>query len=194
MALTENDLLPDEEVLHSRAANLWVRPSEYGMSEFAFGGSQDAEAIGGKAHLTNYRVVFAAHSFNRLTGLHSIFLPNIRSARKGWTTITLATETQDYEVLMWFNRGFFDAIEDARQAFTRKDFRKLQSLVRDNLGTVSKGLQVNELAEVVNAAFLGVQAPLSALKEFLAPLLPEGRSAVLEVVTLLKQEAGRGKT
>jgi hypothetical protein len=187
MALNEHDLLPDEEVLHTRAANLWVRPSEFGLSEFAFGRAQDAEALGGKAHLTNYRVVFAAHSFNRLTGLHSIFLPNIRDARKGWTTVTLTTETQDYGFVMWFNGGFFNALGEARQAFGRKELRKLQSLVRDNLATLSKGLQVNELAEAVNSGIRGVLEPLSALKDSLQPLPPAERSAVLEVFTLLRQ-------
>jgi hypothetical protein len=191
MALNEHDLLPDEEVLHSRAANLWVRPSEFGLSEFAFGGAQDAEALGGKAHLTNYRVVFAAHSFNRLTGLHSIFLPNIRAARKGWTTVTLTTETQDYGLVMWFNGGFFNAVEEARQAFGRKELRKLQSLVRDNLPTLSKGLQLNEVAEFVNAGLRGVLEPLSALKECLVPMPAAERSSVLEVLTLLRQGDAR---
>lgn len=81
-------------------ASLLVRPSEYGLSEFAFGGAEGGEAIGGKAHLTSYRLVFAAHSLNRLTGKHSIFLPNIRELRKGWTELRVTTETQEYTFLM----------------------------------------------------------------------------------------------
>src|SRR5262249_29915686 len=140
--------------------------------EFAFGGSGDSEAIGGKAYVTNYRVVFAAHGLNRLTGMHSLFLPNIREVTKGWTTLKIATETQEYEFVMWFNRRFYQAVEDERQAFGRKALRRLQSLVRDNLDKVSKGLQVNDLADAVNGFFLGLQHPFSVLTELLRSLSP----------------------
>jgi hypothetical protein len=187
MALARKDLLPDEEVLLSKFANLWVRPSEYGLSEFAFGGSGDNEALGGRAYLTNYRVVFAAHSLNRLTGMHSIFLPNIRDVKKGWTSLQIATETQEYGFVMWFNRRFYETVEEKRQAFGRKEIRRLQSLVRDNLDNLTTGLQVNEVADAVNSYFLGLQQPFSALKDALLALPPGEQSSVLEVVSLLKQ-------
>src|SRR5437588_12860421 len=104
MALNENELLPGEVILLSKLANLWVRSSEYGLSEFAFAGLGGKEAVGGKAHLTNFRVLFAAHGSNRLTGTHSIFLPNIRGLRRGWTDITVATQAQHYQLRMRLTR------------------------------------------------------------------------------------------
>jgi hypothetical protein len=193
MAFTDKDLLPDEEILLSKMANLLVRPSDYGLSEFAFLDTSGGEAIGGKAHLTNYRLVFAAHSVNRLTGWHSIFLPNIQELRKGWTTLGVMTETQQYSFVMWFNRHFHDAIEQAQQAFGRKELRRLQSLVRDNLPSVSQGLQRNELADMVNGFFLGLQQPLSALAGILQTLPTGEQSSVLEVVSLLKQRPAKSQ-
>jgi hypothetical protein len=193
MAFTEKDTLPDEEILVSKLANLWVRPSEYGLSEFAFGGSIDNEAIGGRAYLTNYRLIFAAHSLNRLVGTHSVFLPNIRNLRKGWTALGVTTETQQYEFQMWFNRRFYEAVEQERCAFGRKELHGLQSLVRDNLDTVSKGLQVNQLADALNSFFLGLQQPFSALTDLLPSLSRGEQSSVLEVVSLLKQGQTKGK-
>jgi hypothetical protein len=192
MALNPKDLLPGEEILLSKLANLLVRPSEYGLSEFAFGGSDGSEAIGGRAYLTSYRLVFAAHGLNRLTGAHSIFLPNIRNVRKGWTTLAVSTETQEYELLMWFNRRFFEAVEQERQAFGPKDLRRLRSLVRDNLSKVGQGLQTNQLADAVNGIFLGVQQPFAALLGLLPSLPPAGQSSMLEVVSLLKQGQAKG--
>jgi hypothetical protein len=193
MARIEKSLLPGEEIGLSKLANLWVRPSEYGLSEFAFAVTGDSEAIGGKAHLTNYRLIFAAHGINRLQGIHSIFLANVRQVRKGWTSLHVETETREYDFVMWFNRRFYEAIERERQAFGPKELRRLQSLVQDNLPAVSKGLQANELANAINGFFLGLQQPFSALGDLFSSMSPEEQSSVLEVVSLLKQRQEKRK-
>lgn len=36
------------------------------------------EALGGMLYLTNYRVIFKSHKFNRVTGTFSILLPDVQ--------------------------------------------------------------------------------------------------------------------
>lgn len=65
--------------------------------------------------------------------------------------------------------------------------------MRDNLQTVSQGLQRNELADTVNGFFLGLQQPLSALTGVLQTLPAGEQSSVLEVVSLLKQRPAKSQ-
>jgi len=66
MDLENLDLLPDEDILISKAANACFSKIEY---------------IGGKLYLTNYRLIFKSHKFNRLRGKFSIFLSTIEGMR-----------------------------------------------------------------------------------------------------------------
>src|SRR5262249_32657085 len=78
MGLAENDLLSTEEALAYKLANLWVKPSQHGLSRFTFDKYLgDNEALGGRAYLTSYRILFKPHGRNRLVGMSSVFLPNV---------------------------------------------------------------------------------------------------------------------
>ena len=101
-----SDLLPGETLVLSKPANLFVKPSEYGLASFFSGlkGVIDIEAIGGQVHLTNYRLVFKSHEINRLKGKVSIFLPTIKSLQdlSGLMVkkVSIATELTEYEFVI----------------------------------------------------------------------------------------------
>jgi hypothetical protein len=77
------DLLPGERIEVTKRANSVVHYTEHGLERIRYL-HIGLEAIGwggkeaiGKLHLTNLRLLFASHKFNRLTGTFSIFLPTI---------------------------------------------------------------------------------------------------------------------
>ena len=68
-------LLPGEKVLASRPANLTFSFDEAKLPELA--GHAKARAIGGKVHITTYRIFFAANRLNSTRGSCSVFHPTI---------------------------------------------------------------------------------------------------------------------
>ncbi len=82
-AFPADKLLPEEVVKETYGANLIIRLDDFELEAFAAGGLMWAvgmkgkESIGGKLHLTNYRLYFQSHRLNRLRGAISIFLPQI---------------------------------------------------------------------------------------------------------------------
>ena len=77
MKITDADLLDSEKLIQTKNANAVIKVDEHGLSRFAFDqlmwmvGMKGKEAIGGKIHLTNYRLIFKSHRINRLTGKFS---------------------------------------------------------------------------------------------------------------------------
>lgn len=67
MGMEAGDLLPGEKLALTKSANAVVSLSEHGLSRFAAGqlmwcvGMEGKEAIGGKLHLTDMRLVFKSH-------------------------------------------------------------------------------------------------------------------------------------
>jgi len=82
-ALPSHKLLPGEVVKETFGANFVIRLDDYELEVFAASGllwtvgMKGKESIGGRLHLTNYRLYFQSHRFNRLRGAVSIFLPQI---------------------------------------------------------------------------------------------------------------------
>jgi len=82
-SVSDEVLLPGERVLLSKLANLVIRPQEFGLDKFAFDGllwtvgMKNKESLGGAIHLTNYRIIFQSHRYNRIRGMTSIFLPTV---------------------------------------------------------------------------------------------------------------------
>jgi hypothetical protein len=83
MKVEDSELLPDERVILSNPANAVTRLDEYGLGRFPADqlmrvmGFAGKEAIGGRLHLTSYRLLFKSHRVNRVTGSFSIYLPTI---------------------------------------------------------------------------------------------------------------------
>lgn len=72
----ENELLDGEKVLYKKTTNFLVNPSDYKFKKMSI--SIKKEALGGMLYLTNYRIIFKSHNFNRLIGTFSILLPDVQ--------------------------------------------------------------------------------------------------------------------
>ena len=111
MNITDADLLDGESLIQTKSANAVIKIDEHGLSRFAFDqlmwtiGMKGKEAIGGKIHLTNYRLIFQSHAVNRLTGKFSIFLPTISDLKDASRFLVkkmhVATQTQQFEFVIW---------------------------------------------------------------------------------------------
>jgi len=87
------------------------------------------EAIGGKAHLTNYRIIFKSHFFNRVRGQHSIFLPNVVAVSDTFNTLIVETTVQRFEFVMWFKQAFIDAVNREKARIDSTELERLKKVV-----------------------------------------------------------------
>jgi hypothetical protein len=142
----DQDLLPGESLVLSKPANLFVKPSEYGLASLFSGlkGVIDIEAIGGQVHLTNYRLIFKSHEINRLKGKVSVFLPTIKSLQdvSGLMVkkVSVATELTEYEFVVWGIPAFIEAVRGARAALSPEDISRLGPLTAQYPSKVGEGL------------------------------------------------------
>lgn len=109
----QNELLKDEQLILYKNANFLIKRSDYNLDQLTRGadillrpfGMQGTEAIGGKLYLTNHRILFTSHAFNRVTGTFSIYLSTITDVKN--TSIlfvqkfTVSTSIQSFEFVAW---------------------------------------------------------------------------------------------
>ena len=105
MVLKPSDLLTGERVLFSKNANFRLSA---------------AEALGGRLHVTDLRLVFDAHPVNSVVGRVSIFLPTITkltdSSRLLAKRLTVVTTSQQLELVVWGVPALIGRILAARDA------------------------------------------------------------------------------
>lgn len=121
MKVEASDLLPGERVLLSKPANAVIRLDEHGLSRLPADplmrvmGFAGKEAIGGRLHLTSYRLLFKSHRVNRLAGQFSIFLPTITALhdRSRWIAkkLEVVTRLQSLEFVVWGVPAFISTIQ-----------------------------------------------------------------------------------
>src|SRR5689334_18257906 len=157
MDIHQEDLLPGENVVVSKAANAIIKVDEHGLSQFAFDqlmwtvGMQGMEAIGGKLHLTNCRLIFKSHAVNRLTGKFSIFLPTIQEvqdiSRFLVRKIAVVTKTQRFEFVIWGIPQLITAINTARNSLTPPAIEAMRATALANYQKCGEGLQIFQALE-----------------------------------------------
>lgn len=108
----QSELLRGEKFILSRNANVIIKRSDYNLGEIIPGtdfllgvfGKKGMEGIGGRLHLTNYRLIFKSHSINRVTGKFSIFLSAIKDVKDTSVflskKIAVSTQTQIFEFVL----------------------------------------------------------------------------------------------
>lgn len=184
MGIDDSDLFPTETVLLSKLANLWIKPSKHGLSRFAFNEYiGDNEALGGKAYLTNYRILFKSHGFNRMVGVESMFLSNVVQIHQKLIGITVESTSQTYEMVMWFNGGF---VSEARKRISElgpAETEKLKELIAEHperLGALQKHNPIESINNIISGSIDPKKglSDLSGLqkrtfKELLALFLPK---------------------
>jgi hypothetical protein len=184
--LDSDELLPGERLLDSRLANLVVKPADFGIGEASLGdlyflaGMRGREIVGGALHLTNLRLLFKAHRWNRLRGRLSVFLPQIEGCepRARWPYRRLALQACGLELeLAAIDRdGLLALIEAARSDFgpeERGALERLQQQVRERASLqpdralnainslIHRGRQAGDVVELASR-------PLSALAALIA--------------------------
>ncbi|MDT0267425.1 hypothetical protein RM844_14125 [Streptomyces sp. DSM 44915] len=126
MTLGPDDLLPGEVVRVSKNANALVGVAEAGLTRFRHDrllgtvGMRGKEGIGGRLHVTDYRIVFDAHAANRLTGRFSVFLPVVTGvrdvSRRLSKQLEISTGTGRFTFVVWGVPSLLATIERLRGA------------------------------------------------------------------------------
>ncbi|MEF9904433.1 hypothetical protein [Streptomyces sp. P9-A2] len=160
--LDPEDLLPGERHVRRKNANAVIDVREAGLSRFAFDGlmwsvgMRGKEAIGGRLHLTNHRLVFRSHAFNRVRGTFSVFLPcveKIRNTSSGITRqVTVSTAMQDFTFVAWGVPALIDTIDRYRAGFDDAYLPELAGLVLAEPWKIGDGLQRSGRHEPFGAA------------------------------------------
>jgi hypothetical protein len=164
MNTTPDDLLAGETVILSKNANAIITVDEQGLSRFAFDqlmwtvGMQGKEAIGGRLHLTNFRLIFKSHAINRLTGKFSILLPTIQEVKDVSRFLTkkveIVTKTQHFEFVVWGIPELIAAITAAKTKLTAEQIQSLRANAAADYQKLGDGLQVFRAIEALNRSFL----------------------------------------
>ena len=182
-SLDEDILLPGEQVLCSKPANLIVRPKDFGLQKFAFDdlmwtvGMHNKESLGGAVHLTNYRILFKSHRFNRLRGMTSIFLPTIQQLENRsvlvFRKLAVFTNTAKVEFVVGDVDNVISQITAARDQMNDATFSTLKTHVANHSDKCSDALEpwnaLNKFNNLFNlgrkttGAVQAVSSPLAAI-------------------------------
>ena len=136
---SEPELIPNEVVLHRKGSNFIVKLDEVDLPRFCADqlmwtiGMAGKEAIGGHLYITNYRLLFIAHKFNRLTGQFSIPLFRINDAYKKTKfpmfKLLVETDMANFEFVIW---NANKAVEIIRSNQTNAP-ENLEEILKENL-------------------------------------------------------------
>ncbi|MGY0067909.1 hypothetical protein ACWZEH_13980 [Streptomyces sp. QTS137] len=207
--LGPEDLLPGEGLVLRKNANAVIDVREAGLSRFAFDGLMGAvgmrgkEAIGGRVHLTNYRLVFRSHRVNRVRGTFSVFLPSVEkvaNTSSGITRqVTVPTAMQDFTFVVWGVPKLIDTVDRSRAGFDDARLPELAGLVLAEPWKVGEGLQGSARREPLGAGLDSVHGrgdDFSTIAAALARRIdprsaPTEVAGALQVVGLLTRAAGR---
>lgn len=190
MALSDADLLPGERHVMTKFANMVISVKESGLSRFAFDdymglvGMKGKEAIGGKAHLTNYRIIFKSHFINRVRGKHSIFLPNVEDIFATFNNLIVETSMQHFEFVMWFKQSFVDSAKWEKSSLHGAELQQLKKAIVANPEAIGAGLQQWATLEVINQICLGGRNVQSVLEK----LTGTEKNAFVEIIELFQPE------
>ena len=129
--IDQSALVEDEQLILHKNANFLSKRSDYSLDQLTRGadillrplGMQGMEAIGGKLYLTNYRLIFTSHAFNRVTGTFSIYLSTITDVKNTSVLFarkfTVSTSNQSFEFIAWNIPYLIIVILAARESLGR---------------------------------------------------------------------------
>lgn len=165
-ALEFDELLEGEDIVKSFHANLVVKPKEFGLGKFPFDdllwtvGMKDKEAIGGKVHLTNYRLIFKSHKHNRLRGKVSIFLSTIADITDSSYFVTkkatVKTASSKLDLVIFEIEELIELIDKQQQVFNAQMIETLKEEISKQPAKICDGLEKWKALEVLsNMALAG---------------------------------------
>lgn len=170
MKVEESELLPGERVILSKPANAIIRLDDYGLGRFPADqlmramGYAGLEAIGGRLHLTSYRLLFKSHRVNRVTGSFSIYLPTITGLadRSKWLAkkLEVTTRNQVFDFVIWGVPAFIAAVQAQSAQVTTEQARELAAAAQG--GMERNSTVVKDMLRFSLEALAVVQNPLDA--------------------------------
>lgn len=191
MDIKQTDLFEGERVLLSKGANAVIKINDYGLKRLPFDqlmplvGFKGKEAIGGKLHVTNYRLIFKSHSINRLKGTFSIFLSTIQDVRDTSQFIAkkmaVATQTQTFEFVIWGIPALMTEINNARDRLTDEQKDSIKSIAIADHVKVGEGLELFEIIDKIVRNGPGIPETLLGMAQN-----PISLASALNMLELLK--------
>jgi hypothetical protein len=173
VSMGPDELLPGENAVLAKNANALIRADEHGLSRLAYdhvlgaAGLRGVDGIGGRLHLTNYRLVFKSHAANRVRGTFSVFLPTVREARNTSSGIKrqleVGTDTQRFTFVVWGVPALIAAIERGRDALDPAAVSALADLAFEHGDRLGDGLKKSDRIEAVNRALSSWSHPLAGV-------------------------------
>lgn len=164
MNINDEDLFDNERLIQTKNANAIIKVDEYGLSQFAFDqlmwtvGMEGHEAIGGRIHLTNYRLIFKSHALNRVKGKFSIFLPTVKDMKdeSGFISkkIAVSTPMQHFDFVIWGVPEFISKINAAKNALSPTQTKYIRNTALKEHKKCGEGLQIFSAMETVNVGIL----------------------------------------
>jgi hypothetical protein len=180
-------LLSGEAILSELPANFIINISQYGLSRFCADGLmwtvglQGKEALGGRLFVTNYRVIFATHPLNRVTGEISIPLDIVSGVQNRsvfiMKRVAVLCALGELEFVVWNVGRFMACVEEGRRVLDVTAWRAVLQAQRDVLRGSTMHIQsaiegVNRALNAIGAARKTVESAINPL-EFLREALIE---------------------
>ncbi|MEH2012276.1 GRAM domain-containing protein [Nostoc sp.] len=196
MNINNQDILSGEILLCSKAANAIIKISDYDLKSLPYNqlisiiGFKDKEAIGGMLHLTNYRLIFKSHIFNRVKGKFSIFLPTIKNLHDTSQFITkkiqVITQIEVYEFVVWDVPALIQSISYATSSLTDKQKMNIKGFIINESDKIGEGLQFSKVMEKIALNITDIIGPVSEIAQ--EPLSLSSILNILELWTILEKK------
>ena len=195
--LEQGELLSHETVITDKMAGAFVKLSDYNLRSLSYLNWAGTEKIGGKLHLTNYRLVFTSNSFNRVVGTFSIFLPTILEITNTSflvdRRIEIRTQAQVFEFQIWGIPEFTARIVSTRDSIDAKTRKQLARIITKEYPKLGEDFKTSGAAmiKVVEgaASFVQILEGLShdgnPLRKLLHSQSAPTISSILNVVEML---------
>lgn len=194
--LTPDELLSGETVVREKAAGAFIKLKDFNLRSLGSWNWAGTEKLGGRLHLTNYRLIFAANKANRVVGKFSIILPTIKEIENTSflidRRIRISTQTQAFEFQVWGIQELTRSIISARDSIDAEGKRSLASKLTKEFPRLQENLNVSKtlnkivermaLLEHVVEDLTGGENPL---REMLYKEDPPTASTVLSIVEFL---------
>jgi hypothetical protein len=150
MPLEQDEWLDGERIILERKANLMINIEDYGLKKkFTL---SNKEAIGGKLYLSNYRLIFKSHPFNRVTGTYSILLPAIRSVRDSsgllMKKIEVNANEKPFEFVVWGRKELLAQIEELKNNLSNQEKGWLETITSDQENGLIRFKEMDKIVDL----------------------------------------------
>jgi hypothetical protein len=198
--LTQNDLLSDETVIIEKMAGAFIKLKDYNLRSLSYQNWGGTEKIGGRIHLTNYRLIFASNALNRVVGKFSILLPTIQQVKDTSflvdRRIEIHTQAQIFEFQVWSIREFMACITCTRDSIDAKGKEALVAKITQEYPKLGEDFKVSRAVNTVLVGAVSLEHALenlsqggNPLREMLNSKSPPTISSMLNVLEFLGENA-----